>query len=236
MVRERFKGIGVTVPAPERRTPEYLAKFVASRDRALGRPDQGERAQRGLTREAAMLRTIAALALVLACADAVRAQDWPTRTVTMVVPFAAGGPIDVVARILAPRMSESLGQQIIVENVGGAGGIDRLVPRRQGGARRLPVPARQQRHPCLQPDAVQEAALQCRADFAPVAVFVENSKVLTTRKDFPADTLPEFVAYAKANQAKMQFGSAGVGSATHMTCVLLNTRIGIDLTHVPYRS
>jgi tripartite-type tricarboxylate transporter receptor subunit TctC len=74
------------------------------------------------------------------------------------------------------------------------------------------------------------------ADFAPVAVFVENSKVLTTRKDFPADTLPEFIAYAKANQAKMQFGSAGAGSATHMTCVLLNSAIGIDVTHVPYRS
>jgi tripartite-type tricarboxylate transporter receptor subunit TctC len=67
-----------------------------------------------------MLRTI--VALVLACANPVYAQDWPTRTVTMVVPFPAGGPIDVVARILAPPMSESLGQQIIIENIGGAGG------------------------------------------------------------------------------------------------------------------
>jgi tripartite-type tricarboxylate transporter receptor subunit TctC len=66
-------------------------------------------------------------------------------------------------------------------------------------------------------------------------VFLENSKVLTARKDLPADTLPQFIAYAKANQAKMQFGSAGGGSATHMTCVLLNVAIGIDVTHVPYR-
>ena len=72
-------------------------------------------------------------------------------------------------------------------------------------------------------------------DFAPVTVFVENSKVLVTRKDFPAETLPEFIAYAKANQAKMSFGSAGGGSATHITCVLLNIAIGIDVTHIPYR-
>ena len=72
-------------------------------------------------------------------------------------------------------------------------------------------------------------------DFAPVAVFVENSKVLVTRKDLPADTLSEFTAYAKANHARMQYGSAGGGSATHVSCVLLNVAIGVDVTHVPYR-
>jgi tripartite-type tricarboxylate transporter receptor subunit TctC len=72
-------------------------------------------------------------------------------------------------------------------------------------------------------------------DFAPVAVVVENSKVLLARKDFPATNLAEFISYAKANQKNMQFGSAGTGSATHVACVLLNSTIGVDITHVPYR-
>ena len=183
-----------------------------------------------------MLRTIAALALVLACANAVRAQDWPTRTVTMVVPFPAGGPIDAVARILAPPMSESLGQQIIIENIGGAGGSSgslRVAKAAPDGYQFLLGNSGTHTYSQL---LTKKPPYSAVADFAPVAVFVENSKVLTTRKDFPADTLPEFIAYAKANQAKMQFGSAGAGSATHMTCVLLNSAIGIDVTHVPYRS
>jgi tripartite-type tricarboxylate transporter receptor subunit TctC len=176
----------------------------------------------------------AALAFVSACAPAA-AQEWPTRTLTMVVPFPAGGPIDVVGRILAPPMSELLGQQIIIENVAGAGG--------SGGSLRVAKAT---------PDGYQfvignagthtysqlltkKPLYDAVADFAPVAVFVENSKVLVARKDLPADTLPEFIAYAKANQAKMQYGSAGAGSATHMTCVLLNAAIGLDVTHVPYR-
>jgi tripartite-type tricarboxylate transporter receptor subunit TctC len=184
-----------------------------------------------------MVRTLvaAALALVLACAHPVDAQEWPARTVTMVVPFPAGGPIDVVARILAPPMGEALGQQIIVENIGGAGGST-------GASRVAKAP----------PDGYQflignsgthtysqllgkKPPYDAVADFTPVAVFVENSKVLVTRNDLAADTLAQFIAYAKANQAKMQYGSAGAGSATHMTCVLLNAAIGIDVTHVPYR-
>ena len=184
-----------------------------------------------------MVRTLvaAALALVLACAHPVDAQEWPARTLTMVVPFPAGGPIDVVARILAPPMGEALGQQIIVENIGGAGGST-------GASRVAKAP----------PDGYQflignsgthtysqllskKPPYDAVADFTPVAVFVENSKVLVTRNDLAADTLAQFIAYAKANQAKMQYGSAGAGSATHMTCVLLNAAIGIDVTHVPYR-
>jgi tripartite-type tricarboxylate transporter receptor subunit TctC len=72
-------------------------------------------------------------------------------------------------------------------------------------------------------------------DFAPSTLVITNSKVLVTRKDFPAETLAEFIAYAKANQSKMQYGSAGAGSATHVTCVLMNNAIGIEVTHVPYR-
>jgi tripartite-type tricarboxylate transporter receptor subunit TctC len=182
-----------------------------------------------------MTRTIAALVFALTFASALHAQDWPTRPITMVVPFPAGGPIDVVARILAPPMSERLGQQIIIENVGGAGGSTgslRVAKAAPDGYQFLLGNSGTHTYSQL---LSRKPPYDAAADFAPVAVFVENSKVLTTRKDFPADTLVQFIAHAKANQAKMQFGSAGAGSATHMTCVLLNSAIGIDVTHVPYR-
>jgi tripartite-type tricarboxylate transporter receptor subunit TctC len=183
-----------------------------------------------------MLRTIAALAAALACTSvAGMAQEWPARNITMVVPFPAGGPIDVVARILAPPMSELLGQQIIIENVGGAGGSSgslRVAKAAPDGYQFLLGNSGTHTYSQLISRKPPYSAVN---DFAPVAVFVENSKVLTARKDLPADTLPQFIAYAKANQATMQFGSAGAGSATHMACVLLNSAIGIDVTHVPYR-
>jgi tripartite-type tricarboxylate transporter receptor subunit TctC len=177
----------------------------------------------------------AALALVLASIHPAGAQEWPARTLTMVVPFPAGGPIDVVGRILAPPMAEILGQQIIIENVGGAGGStgsSRVAKAAPDGYQFLIGNSGTHTYSQL---LTKKPPYDAVADFAPVAVFVENSKVLTTRKDLPADTLPEFIAYAKANQATMQYGSAGAGSATHMTCVLLNAAIGVDVTHVPYR-
>jgi tripartite-type tricarboxylate transporter receptor subunit TctC len=164
------------------------------------------------------------------------AQDWPTRPLTMVVPFAPGGPIDVVARIQGQRMGELLGQTIIIENVGGAGGGT--------GSARVANAA---------PDGYQlllgnigthafnqtlykKPPYNAATDFAPVGLTTEAARVLVVRKDLPVGTLPEFIAYAKANQAKMQFGSAGAGSATHIPCVLLNMKIGApDITHVPYR-
>ena len=184
-----------------------------------------------------MVRTLIAAALVVvpACAHPARAQDWPTRTITMVVPFPAGGPIDVVGRIFAQPMGELLGQQVIIENIGGAGGMT--------GSSRV-AKALPDGYVFLYGNAgthtfsqmlYKKPLYSAVNDFAPVAVMVENSKVLVARKDFPADTLAEFIAYAKANRAKMQYGSAGAGSATHMACVLLNTAIGIDVTHIPYR-
>jgi tripartite-type tricarboxylate transporter receptor subunit TctC len=184
----------------------------------------------GLARYAA----ISAIAS-LECIGPALSQDWPTRPVTMVVPFAAGGPADTVGRILAPGLSELLGQQVIIENVGGSGGMT--------GASRVAKAA---------PDGYQfvlgnvgtHAANQtfykaplynAATDFAPVMLIAQTPLVLLARKNLPADNLPEFVAYAKANQATMQYGSGGAGSASHLACVLLNTAIGINVTHVPYR-
>ena len=176
--------------------------------------------------------TIGALILGAACACA---DDWPARPVTMVVPFAAGGPADAVGRIVASRLSEVLGQEVIVENAAGGGGM-------LGGARVAKAT----------PDGYQfvlgnmgtHAANQtlyktplynAANDFAPVALVAETPLLLLARKDLPADTLPQFADYARANQAKMQFGSGGVGSASHLACLLVNRAIGIKVTHVPYR-
>jgi tripartite-type tricarboxylate transporter receptor subunit TctC len=177
----------------------------------------------------------ATLALMLLGAGGAHAQEWPTRPATMVVPFPAGGPVDLVARLLSHRLTDALGQPVIVENVGGAGGMS-------GAARVAKSPpdgsmfvfGTQGSHTFSQM-LYKKPLYDAVTDFAPVAVVVENSKLLLTRKDFPASTLAEFISYAKANQTKLQFGSAGTGSATHVACVLLNNTIGVDITHVPYR-
>ena len=178
---------------------------------------------------------LAVFGLCLAIVATALAQNYPTKPMTMVIPFAAGGPTDVLGRIVAQRMSEVLGQQVVVENVGGAGGMT--------GSKRVADAA---------PDGytfvlgtvgthAQGQSLYKRplydavSDFSPVALIAEIPIVLIVRKDLPVSNLAEFVAYAKANQGKMQYGSAGAGSATHLGCVLLNYLIGIDITHVPYR-
>lgn len=180
-----------------------------------------------------LVAAISAWALVLT--GSASAQDWPTRPITMVVPFPAGGPIDFIGRMMARHLSEKLGQQVIVENIGGAGG-------QNGAARVAHAPpdgsmflfGNQGTHTFSQL-LYKKPQYDAAAAFAPVGVVVENVKFLATRKDFPAKTLPEFIAYAKKNQKKMQFGSAGIGSATHVSCLLLNHAIGVNVTHVPYR-
>jgi tripartite-type tricarboxylate transporter receptor subunit TctC len=176
-----------------------------------------------------------ALAAGLVCVAPAVAQEWPSRPVTLVVPFAAGGPIDTIGRILSTRLAELLGQQVIVENVGGAGGMTgtaRVAKATPDGYQvvlgNVGTHAGNQtlyRHPLY----------NAATDFAPVILVVELPLVLVARKDLPPDDLPGFLAYAKANQVTMQFGSGGAGSATHLACALLNAAAGIGVTHVPYR-
>jgi tripartite-type tricarboxylate transporter receptor subunit TctC len=164
------------------------------------------------------------------------AQNWPGRPITLVVPFAPGGGSDVVARIIASRISEFVKQQIVVENIGGAGGmtgsnrVARAAP--DGYTVGFAVTGTHAQNQSLYKKPLYDAA----TDFAPVGLIADASYILITRNNFPAGNLKDFMAYAKANKAKMQFGSAGAGSGTHITCLLLNTSIGIEVTHVPYRS
>ena len=176
-----------------------------------------------------------ALAALLAMTGAAGAQNFPSRSLTMVVPFAAGGPTDVLGRIIAQRMGEVLGQTVIVENVGGAGGMTgskRVAEARPDGYTMvLGTVGTHAQSQTLYKRPLYNAV----TDFTPVALIAEVPIALLVRKNLPVKDLKDFVAYAKANQTKMQFGSAGAGSATHLGCVVLNTAMGTDITHVPYK-
>jgi tripartite-type tricarboxylate transporter receptor subunit TctC len=171
----------------------------------------------------------------LAFAAAARAEDWPVRPITMINPFAAGGPNDVLARLFAQRMGEILGQTIILENIGGAGGMngaDRVAKAAPDGYTfLLGTVGTQAQNQTL----FKKPAYNAMTDFAPVALMIEAPLVLVARKDMPVKDMKEFVAYAKANKDKMQYASAGTGSAIHLGCALMNMVSGIDVVHVPYR-
>jgi tripartite-type tricarboxylate transporter receptor subunit TctC len=184
-----------------------------------------------------MWKAVTALLAIasLAFATSVRAEDWPTHSLTMINPFAAGGPNDVMARLFAQRMGEILGQPIIVENVGGAGGMngaDRVAKAAPDGYTFLQGTVGTQ---AQNQSLFKKPAYNSLTDFAPVALVVEAPLVLIARKDIPAKDMREFVAYAKANKDKMQYASAGTGSAIHLGCALMNMVTGLDVVHVPYR-
>jgi tripartite-type tricarboxylate transporter receptor subunit TctC len=167
---------------------------------------------------------------------AARAQDWPTKPVTMVVPFGAGGSSDVIARVVAEGLRSELGQSVIVENVSGAGGmlgVSRVAKAAPDGYQFvLGNVGTHGQNQSVYKNPLYNAA----TDFAPVGLVADQSLVLLARKDFPADNLQDFISYAKLNQAKMQYGSSGVGGSNHLACVLFNAAAGIDVAHVPYRS
>jgi putative tricarboxylic transport membrane protein len=184
-------------------------------------------------RKITMLSVLTALLALVG--TAVGQQDWPTRTLTLVVPFAAGGGVDVIARLQAQQMSEILGQTIVVENVGAAAGTAgslRVAKAAPDGYTFLI--ANVGTHAYSQ-TLYKKLPYNAVADFEPVGLTTESPRILVVRKDLPVKNLQEFIAYVKANQSRMQFGSAGVGSGTHIPCVMLNLAIGVDVTHVPYR-
>src|SRR5579884_2320787 len=175
------------------------------------------------------------LAGLLAIVQVAYAHDWPSRPITMIVPFAAGGPTDVVGRILAERLSDILEQQIIVENIGGAGGMigaQRVALAPPDGYQMLLGTVGTQAY---NQSLYKKPLYDATKDFEPVVLVAEQPLVLVVNKDFPANNLKEFTAYVKANAPKLSFGSGGSGSSTHLGCVLLNSAIGVDVQHVPYR-
>jgi tripartite-type tricarboxylate transporter receptor subunit TctC len=162
-------------------------------------------------------------------------QPYPARPITVIVPFAAGGPTDVMARILGQHMSGTLGQQIVVENVTGAGG--------SLGAARV-AKAAPDGYTMVMGNLGTHAAsvglyknlsYDPRVDFEPVMLVATTPMVLVLRKNFPAETLKEFIAYVARHPDKVTFGSAGTASSSHLTYLLFTHLTKLEIQHVPYR-
>jgi tripartite-type tricarboxylate transporter receptor subunit TctC len=182
-----------------------------------------------------LLPFVAALAAFAVFAPCAEAQDWPNRPLTMVVPFAAGGPMDSLARILQPTLGETLGQPIIVENVPGGGGMTGSLRVSQASAdSHMFVLASIGTH-AIGYSMHSKPPYHPANDFAPVAFVADAPLLLMVKKDLAPNNLAEFIAYARANHDKMTFSSGGTGTSSHISCVMLNQIIGVDVTHVPYR-
>jgi tripartite-type tricarboxylate transporter receptor subunit TctC len=173
--------------------------------------------------------------LALVVASPALTQDWPARPLTMIVAFASGGDDDILARILAPRLSQFLGQPVNVENVPGSGGtigaarVAKAAP--DGYEFLLGTSATH----ALSQTLYRRPPYNAVADFAPVALIAEQPFVLIARKSFPGSRLDELVAYAKANPRTVQYASAGEGSSTHVVCTLFNAAAGIRANHIAYK-
>jgi len=182
------------------------------------------------------IRMVAVATALLATTAPVAAQNWPTHRITLVVPFSAGGSSDVIARITADGISNNLHQPVIVENVTGAGGLI-------GGARVAKAAPDGYEFLIGNVGSIAQSQWLYKQplynsvkEFAPVGLLTDESLVLIVRPDFPAGNLQQFIAYTKANQDKLHFSSSGAGGSNHLACMLLNSAIGIEVTHVPYRN
>src|SRR5882672_247626 len=180
------------------------------------------------------MNIVAAIAaLVLISGSAAGAQEYPTKVITMVVPFAAGGPTDTVARLIAQPMGKTLKQQVIVENVLGAGGTiaaNRVAKAAADGYTLLIHHIGMSTAPALYRKLPYDAI----NDFEPIGLINEVPMTLVAKKDFPAKELKELIAYVKANKEKINLANAGVGAASHLCGMLFMSAIQTELTTVPY--
>jgi len=182
-----------------------------------------------------MLKLFAGIALAAfaALASPAGAQDWPTRPITLVVPYAAGGPVDTIARIIGARLSEILGQQIVIENVGGAGGMTgtvRVAKAAPDGYTLLFASASHSFSPTVYPKLPYS-----QDDFAPIAIVNITPLMLTINPAVPAKDLKSFIALLKANPGKYTYASSGVGTTLHIAAEHFVTAAGVNVVHVPYK-
>ena len=180
------------------------------------------------------LRAAAALLLAVSGISGTQAQDYPARPVTMIVPFAAGGPADITARIVADIFSRHLGQRFVIENVGGAGGTIGTLRAARATPDGYTILLGHMGTNSLAPAFYPNLGYDPQKDFEPIGLTAEYPELLVVRKNFPANNLREFVAYAKANANKLNVGHAGVGSISYIGCLLLNAAMGIKPALIPF--
>jgi tripartite-type tricarboxylate transporter receptor subunit TctC len=171
---------------------------------------------------------------LFAFASAVQAQDYPTRPITMIVPFAAGGTSDVIARVVADQMSVALGQTIIIENVAGAGGSTAFARVARAAADGYTI-AIGNAGTSAATYAISPKLTFTPDSFTPIGMVAKTFGIVALRKDFPAADLQGFIAYAKANPGKVNLGHAGIGSSNYLICKSFAQAAGIDVTLVSYR-
>jgi len=180
------------------------------------------------------IRAFSAAVLMLAGLGAASAQDYPARPITLIVPFAAGGPTDVIARIAADNMSKTLGQQVVIENAVGAGGTTGATRAKRASPDGYTIIMGHMGTHAASVALYPNLAYHPSNDFEPIGLVAGTPVLILARKDFPAKNLKEFVAYVKANEAKMNMAHAGVGSVSFTTCLLLNSILGVKPTSVPF--
>jgi tripartite-type tricarboxylate transporter receptor subunit TctC len=178
--------------------------------------------------------TAAVALLMVAGISGARAENYPARTVTMIVPFAAGGPADVTGRIVADIFTRHLGQKFVVENAVGAGGTIGTLRVARAAPDGYTILSGHMGTNALASAFYPNLGYDPQKDFEPIGLSAEFPEMLVVRKDFPADNLREFIAYAKANESKLNVGHAGLGSVSYIGCLLLNAAIGIKPTMVPF--
>ena len=181
------------------------------------------------------LLTAAAALMAVALASPAATQSLKSGTLTLVVPFAAGGPSDVAGRIIANGLTEILGQTVVVENpVGGGGTVGSLRVSKSPPDGGQFVLGNNGTHSWSQ-SLYKNPPYDAVKDFTPLGLAIESPRALIVPNNLAANNLQEFIAYVKANQSTVQFASAGPGSASHVSCILLNAMLGVNVTHVPYR-
>jgi putative tricarboxylic transport membrane protein len=176
----------------------------------------------------------AAVLLMAAGMNGAKAQDYPARAVTIIVPFAAGGPADITGRIVADIFNRHLGQKFVVENVGGAGGTIGALRAARSAADGYTILSGHLGTNALAPAFYPNLGYDPQRDFEPIGLTAEYPELLVVRKDFPANDLREFIAYAKSNPDKLNVGHAGLGSVSYIGCLLLHAAIGIKPTMIPF--
>ena len=162
------------------------------------------------------------------------AQDYPVRPIIAIVPFAPGGPVDTITRIVSEHMSRTLGQTIVIENVAGAGGTTGSARAMRAAPDGYTIITGHMGTHAAAVGAYPDLAYDPRTDFEPLALLAGTPTLIYARKDFPAEDLKEFVAYVKANAGKLNNAHAGVGSVAYTTCLLFNHLLGVKPTMIPY--
>lgn len=183
------------------------------------------------------MRTLLAAFAIVACASTAQAQtDYPTRPITVIVPFAGGSASDVITRILLDRMAKSLGQPIVVDNRPGAGGNTGTAAAAKAAPDGYTLVMSTSGPLAANRAMFKSLGYDPEKDFAPVSLFAVLPNVIVVNSKLPPKTLTEFIAYAKERPKQLNYGSVGVGSSQHLAGAYFDQVAGVDLVHVPYRN